>query len=70
VDERKGAVVRVLGLVERLFELVERAWAFLIVGGLFAGAVVFGVVYLIRGGAERSDSAPPGLIGARVRRGA
>jgi len=49
VDERRGAVVRVLGLVERLLELVERAWAFLIVGGLFAGAVVFGVLYLILG---------------------
>lgn len=40
--------MRVLGLVERIFELVERLWAFLIVGGLFAGAVVFYVLYLIR----------------------
>lgn len=40
--------MRVLGLVERVFALVEGLWAFLIVGGLFAGALVFYVLHLIR----------------------
>ena len=48
MSEARGPFLRVLAFIEGVFEFGERLWTFLVVGGLFAGAAVLYVLYLIK----------------------